>query len=88
MTDADGLTPENPEDEGLVPPELTEEEVEGARLLANEARERLQADGFTDVEINRWTRLYYTESEGGRDEGDVDGLLAFIAEQQATGSSS
>jgi hypothetical protein len=87
MTDADGLTPENPEAEGLVPPELTEEEIEGTRLLANEARGRLRADGFTDAEIDRWARSYYTRAENGTDEGDVDGLLAFIAEQQASGSS-
>ena len=86
MSDSDGLTPENPEAEGLTTPELSEEEIEGDRLLANEARSRLRADGFTDPEIDRWVKTYYTQAEGGVDQGDVDGLIAFIKEQQASGS--
>jgi len=86
MSDTDGLTPENPEAEGLTPPELSEEEIEGDRLLANEARSRLRADGFTDPEIDRWVKTYYTQAEGGVDQGDVEGLIAFIQEQQASGS--
>ena len=38
MTDPDGIEPESPESEGLREPELPEVDVEGARLLANEAR--------------------------------------------------
>jgi hypothetical protein len=86
MSDANGLTPENPEAEGLTTPELTEEEIEGDRLLANEARGRLRADGFTDTEIDRWVKAYYTQAEGGVDQGDVEGLIAFIREQQAGSS--
>jgi len=84
MSDPDGLTPENPEAEGLVTPELSEEEIEGDRLLANEARGRLRGDGFTDPEIDRWAKAYYTQVEGGVDQGDVEGLIAFIREQQAS----
>jgi len=83
MSDPDGLEPENPEAEGLTTPELSEEEIEGDRLLANEARHRLRADGFTDPEIDRWVRTYYTQAEGGVDQGDVEGLIAFIREQQS-----
>ncbi|MGZ4729883.1 MAG: hypothetical protein ACXWB2_19365 [Acidimicrobiales bacterium] len=86
MSDSDGLNPENPEAEGLTPPELSEEEIEGDRLLANEARGRLRPDGFTDVEIDRWVKIYYTKAEGGVDQGDVEGLIAFIREQQESGS--
>jgi hypothetical protein len=78
----DPVIPDRPEDEGLVEPELPEVDVEGARLLANEARGRLHADGFTDTEIEAWVRLYFEQGH----EGDVDGLVAFIeAEQGRTG---
>ncbi|MGZ4709672.1 MAG: hypothetical protein ACXWBN_13120, partial [Acidimicrobiales bacterium] len=76
----------NPEAEGLTPPEQSEEEIEVERLLAHEARGRLRADGFTDVEIDRWVKIYYTQAEGGVDQGDVEGLIAFIREQQESGS--
>ena len=66
-------------------PELTIEEVEGARLLANEARGRLRADGFTDTEIDAWAITYYTMAAGGRDEGAADDLVAFITAEQAEG---
>ena len=85
MSDGDDIIPESPESEGLVEPELTTDEVEGDRLLANEARGRLRADGFTDAEVDVWTRAYYTRSAGGRDEGDVEGLVAFIEAEQASG---
>ena len=69
MSDTDGITPETPEAEGLVEPELDIDEIEGDRLLANEARGRLRADGFTDPEIDAWVRAYYTQSVGGRRPG-------------------
>ena len=78
----DDVTPEMPEDEGITEPELRTEEIEGARLLANEARVRLRADGFDDDEVDAWTRAYYVANA---DEGDVDGLVAWIAEEQAAG---
>jgi hypothetical protein len=84
MTDGDDITPERPEAEGLTRPELTIEEVEGAHLLANEARARLRADGFTDAQIDGWAVTYY-RIDG--DEGDVDGLIAFIrAEEEGRGT--
>ena len=88
MSESDGITPETPEAEGLVEPELDTEEIEGDRLLANEARGRLRADGFTDSEIDAWVRAYYTQSVDGRDQGDVDGLIRFIQAEQASGGTS
>lgn len=79
----DDLDPEFPEDEGLVEPELPEVDVEGARLLGNEARERLRADGFTDSEIDAWVRVYFEQDH----EGTVEGLVAFIAAEEAEGRS-
>lgn len=82
---ADDVTPEFPGEEGVAEPELPEVDVEGARLLANEARDRLRPDGFTDDEIDAWTRAYFESSVGGRGEGDVEGLVAFIEAEQAAG---
>lgn len=77
----DPVNPDRPEDEGLAEPELPEVDIEGARLLANEARDRLRSDGFTDDEVDAWVRVYF---EAGH-EGTVDGLVAFIASEQAAG---
>jgi hypothetical protein len=84
MPGSDDVTPEMPEDEGVAEPELGTLEIEGARLLANEARARLRADGFDDDEIDAWTRAYYVANG---DEGDVDGLVAWIAAEEAAGRS-
>jgi hypothetical protein len=81
----DDITPETPEAEGLAEPELHTEEVEGARLLANEARARLRGDGFSDDEIDAWAITFYTRPEGGLDEGSADDLVAFIRAEQASG---
>lgn len=85
MSGTDDIVPEPPSAEGLTPPELEEVEIEGARLLANEARQRLRADGFTDRQINAWARTYYTQDIDGVDEGDVDGLVEFIRAEEAAG---
>jgi hypothetical protein len=83
MTDPDGINPESPESEGLAEPELPIEDVEGARLLANEARGRLHDDGFDDDEIEAWVRVYFEQDH----EGTVEGLVAFIRAEQAAGRS-
>lgn len=76
MNAMDDLTPERPRDAG-VPEEVPEatSAIEGARILANEARERLRQDGFTDDEIDKWAETYITEVGAG----DVDELVAWIA---------
>jgi hypothetical protein len=79
MTDA--VQPDVPEQDGLTEPELPQSDVEGARLLANEARDRLHADGFSDDQIDAWVRVYFEEDH----EGSVDGFVAFIAAEQAAG---
>ena len=80
-TPRDDIQPDRPEDEGLTDPDLPQVNIEGAHLLANEARGRLKADGFTDDEVDAWTRVYFEEGH----EGDVEGLVAFIAAEQARG---
>jgi hypothetical protein len=72
----DDLTPERPRDAGVpeeVPAELSA--IEGARILANEARERLTSDGFTDDQIDRWAETFITEVGSGT----VDELVEWIA---------
>jgi hypothetical protein len=78
---SDPVHPDAPEEEGLTEPELPEVDVEGARLLANEARPRLLADGFDDDQILAWVRVYFEQGH----EGTVDGLVDFIASEQAAG---
>ncbi|MBV8296891.1 MAG: hypothetical protein JO085_08650 [Acidimicrobiia bacterium] len=74
------LTPEEPHDAG-VPEKLADQaHEEGARILADEAREQLTARGFTDQEIREWAETYIAE-EGS---GSVDGLIEWIARQEHT----
>lgn len=81
MSNPDGITPDRPEDEGIEEPTLPAEDVEGDRLLANEARARLRGEGFSDEDIDGWTRVYFEQQH----EGDVEGLVAFIRSEQAAG---
>lgn len=81
MSDTDGMNPEPPESEARREPELPTEDVEDARLLANEARARLRAEGFDDDEIDAWARVYFERGH----EGSVEGLVAFIRAEQEAG---
>ena len=72
-------TPERPRDAGV--PEIEPAELgqyEGASLLANDARERLRADGFTDSQIERWAETFIAE----RSSGTADEFVAWIVEQE------
>jgi hypothetical protein len=75
----DDLNPERPRDAGV--PEETPESVtaiEGARTLANEARERLREDGFTDDQIDQWAKTFITEN----DAGSVEDFITWIRLQE------
>lgn len=85
MSSDDGITPDRPEADGLAEPQLSTDQIEGARLLGNEARHRLRSDGFSDAEIDAWAATYYVAKAGGSDEGDDEGLIAFIAAEQSAG---
>jgi hypothetical protein len=77
--DADrDLTADAPRDEGVAEPEPRIEDVEPIHLLANEARERLSTDGFTDEQILEWSEAYFAEHS----EGDVDDLVRWIRARQ------
>jgi len=72
-------TPERPRDAGVRETEPAElGQYEGASLLANDARERLRADGFTDSQIERWAETYIAE----RSSGSADEFVAWIIEQE------
>jgi hypothetical protein len=76
-TDPD-LQPEEPHDAGVSEADPDVSHIEGARVLADQAEDRLRALGFTDDEIRHWAEAYCRE-EGS---GDVDSLVAWIAEQE------
>ncbi|HLM16641.1 MAG TPA: hypothetical protein VK549_02390 [Acidimicrobiia bacterium] len=74
-----------PEPEPLKPREVgvPEEEpelaqIEGARTLGNDARERLHADGFDDAQIDAWAETFIAEVSSGT----VDEFVAWIARQE------
>jgi len=79
MTPMDDVTPERPRDAG-VPEEIPAElgAIEGARILGNEARDRLHQDGFSDQQIDQWAETFIAEVGSGT----VDDFIAWIANQQ------
>ncbi len=70
--------PSKPEDVGVAEetPELMQ--IEGARTLGNDARERLHADGFDDAQIDAWAETFIAEVSSGT----VDQFVAWIAQQE------
>lgn len=72
------LEPQKPQEAGVDPgsPELTQ--IEGARLLATDARARLRAEGFNDRQIDEWADAFVREVGAG----DVDGFIKWVADQQ------
>ena len=46
--------------------------------MANEARDRLHADGFTDAQIGRWAETFIAENSAG----EADEFIAWIAAQE------
>jgi hypothetical protein len=51
-------------------PELPQ--IEGARLLGNDARERLRGDGFDDQQIDAWAETFIAEVGSGTVEQFVE----------------
>ncbi len=48
--------------------------IEGAQLLADQARESLRREGFTDEEIRKWAETFVAE----RGSGDLDDFLDWV----------
>jgi hypothetical protein len=72
------LVPRLPDQFGVPVRELSITDVEGARLLANEARPELCRAGFSDEAIQAWVDAFFAH----RHEGSVRELLTWIERQQ------
>jgi hypothetical protein len=75
----EGLQPEFPDEAGVDVPPVAMEKVETERLVENEVRARLEADGFTDDQILRWLEAYFAD----HDEGEPDEVVAWIRDQES-----
>jgi hypothetical protein len=75
----EGLQPESPDEAGVDVPPVAMEKVETERLVENEVRARLEADGFTDDQILRWLEAYFAD----HDEGEPDEVVAWIRDQES-----
>ncbi len=74
----DGLAPEFPKDAGVDVPRLPIEKVESERMLDNEVRGRLEADGFSDEQILRWIEAFFAT----HDEGEPEQVIAWIRDRE------
>ena len=72
------LTPEEPHEAGVPEKVADQSHEEGARILADAARDQLTARGFTDEQIREWAETYIAE-EGS---GSVEGLIDWIARRE------
>jgi len=72
------LTPEHPTKVGIPRQIPDPSHIEGAELLANEARPRLRSRGFDDDEILEWAEAYIDRERTG----DVDSFLRWIEERE------
>ena len=78
VADDDDLTPEDPEVAGIRPHTDRVEDVEPERMLENEIRGRLEADGFTDQQILKWVEAFFAEHS----EGEPDEVVAWIRQKE------
>lgn len=76
MTQPDPGTPEQHDVESETPDIA---QIEAARLLANDARQQLNARGFSDEQIRHWAETYVAE-EGGT--ADLPDFFNWIESQQ------
>jgi hypothetical protein len=74
----DDLTPESPEAAGITARTERIEDVEPERMLENEIRGRLEADGFTDSQILKWVEAFFAEHS----EGEPDEVVAWIRQKE------
>jgi hypothetical protein len=79
--DMQKLKPETPGEAGLAERLPGPLQVEGAELLANEARDRLRAARFTDEEIDSWAMAYIAMEHSG----DVASFLDWIEREEMNG---
>lgn len=77
------LKPEFPHEAGQEEEIPSKMQIEGARILADQARSRLRERGFDDDEVDRWALTYVAEERSG----DVESFVAWIADVERRGSS-
>lgn len=75
------LEPEHPEEAGVDQKTPDRSRVEGAHLLASQARDRLAREGFAEDQILDWAETYIAE-EGS---GDVDAFIDWIGRRESEG---
>jgi hypothetical protein len=76
------LQPETPEEAGVEERSLDPSHVEGAHLLMDQSKERLEKYGFTPAEILDWAEEYLAFERTG----DVDAFVGWIEEKEAAGA--
>lgn len=76
------LKPEHPQDAGVESRLPDFSHIEGAELLANEARDLLRSQGFTDQEIEEWAHTYIADEHSG----DVASFVQWISQQEQLAS--
>lgn len=72
------IEPERPHESGVeesTPPTM---QVEGARVLADDAKPLLEGKGFSDDQVRRWADAYIAEVGSG----DVTSFVTWIDRQQ------
>jgi hypothetical protein len=78
MSDHEAPRPSEPEDVGVEERDTAPMELEPAKLLANEARDRLRDRGFDDEAIDEWAKAYVDRFGSG----DTDTFIEWVAEEQ------
>jgi hypothetical protein len=78
VPERDDLEPLWPSAVGVAHPRPRIEDIEGERLLENEARARLEADGFTDAQILGWVGAFFA----ARHAGEVEDLIEWIHDKE------
>ncbi|MGH2699174.1 MAG: hypothetical protein ACRDJL_08255 [Actinomycetota bacterium] len=74
------IEPERPREAGVeesTPPTM---QIEGARVLADDAKPLLEGKGFSDEQIRRWADTYIAEVGSG----DVRSFVDWIEHQERT----
>lgn len=72
------LRPETPAEAGVDEKTPDESRVEGAHVLASQARPRLSRQGFDEDEVIRWAETFIAE----QGTGDVDAFLTWLARKE------
>ncbi|MDX1658248.1 MAG: hypothetical protein R3343_05460 [Nitriliruptorales bacterium] len=78
MADEHDLEPADPAEEGVSEEDAEFSRTEGAHVLASQARESLEGEGFSEQQILDWAEAFVAEEEGG----DVEAFLSWVERQQ------